>query len=430
MEFSITKISPTEESIQYTISPEEMNTHFDIAVTKFRSSVELPGFRRGKIPAHILEQRLGDKIIYEVADSVIRKSAEDLHKHKGMVLISEISFDSEDILPQRNSPLELQFSYEILPEIELPSYKNIEASREETPQSDILLEKALPNILANFATTKDSEKTILGNGSDVAIISLQIKENGEELQGYPKENFQWRSTDSGFLKELNPIIQRIPLGETVTETVTFSGEGNLFVNRTCDVTITLHAIQEISTPKFDEAFALQVGEKDLESLRTVLIEHLVKDFKTHAELKAQKDILDTLLQGVHIDVPRPLLDHFVQGAIESAHSQLEAQGFSLEILSSDPRAIYTIFEKDASNVAKGHIFLINVALQENLELTDTEVSMFFYQMAMQTGQDYKKLVQEYKELGIMNTLRQRLLADKAMRFIYDAANITELSTQE
>jgi trigger factor len=193
--------------------------------------------------------------------------------------------------------------------------------------------------------------------------------------------------------------------------------------------VTLNVIKERKLPEADDDLADKLGFNSIDEVR----EHIRKAFADRMEKMekstAQKRLLDQILASVEVPVPQSMVDSQVERMLESKRSSLEKQGKSLDSEGGEQEVRSTLLP-EAEEMVKSHVVLLAIAKREGLTVSNDEVEMHLYRLAINSGQDPQELKKYYEQNNLMFALRDSLLADKAMDRIYENAVIEEQEASE
>lgn len=424
METQYTKEEDCAESVTCTYSIEEVNQAFEKAIKIYASSLQMDGFRKGKVPNSIVEQRVGDELVYKVIEILSRDIYDEVNTAKGILLSSGLSpkvESGEDIpLPQKNSPYSITYIYTCIPEITLPEYTSFENTLVVDPVTEEELEKAIFEFIKQTLPLEDSHSTT-PQDNEVAVLSISIKENDVLIGEQAELNFTL--PNDTFLKPLEETIRVMEKGTSKEIVLTFpvgtSLENTSIVSgKTCNISLTLRDIRKIPTLSGNTEVLKTMGYDEYDDFREAY-KKLLHEYKTaSAKTNLQREIISSLARQVTCEIPTVLIELYNDAVLDNFESIANTQGFSINLFASEFKHIAQMAEELARDMAKNQIVLLNIAKQEGLSVTDAEFGTFIHQLAQQSGVDPMKLYEEYKENDMLLVLHQRLLADKTSLFVY------------
>ena len=430
MEYQVEDISPVKKRVTVNTSVEEVNAALGAAVTMFKKDLKMDGFRQGKVPTSVVENKFRNEITDQATRDLFNVHFSQIFGELGVDPVSGIDMEGDAQL-QRDQDLTYSFGFEYIPELDLPEYNGLQTSQNKVEITDDMVESALQRILRENSTlelVKEDRKPIDG---DVAVIDFTAYQDGEALSDLQAEGFELPLGEGQALESFEEIIKELSPGETGQGDVTFPED---FLNKdlagsTVTMQVTLNVVKERKLPEIDDELADKLGFNNIDEVR----EHIRKAFAERMDKMeksaAQKRLLDQILATTEVPVPQSMLDSQVDRLMESKRSNLEKQGKSLDSEGGE-EAVRQSLVPEAEEVVKSHVLLLAIAKREELTVSNEEVDLHVYRMAINSGQDPQELKKYYEQNNLMFALRDSLLADKAMEKIYENAVIEEKTPEE
>ncbi len=430
MEYTVEDLSPVKKQVNVTVDAKEVEAAIMGAVALYRTSVQIDGFRKGKVPASVIEKRFREKIYAEAKQDLVNVHINKIVTELNASPVSGIDFDGKDLV--RDEDFVYSISFEVLPTFEIPMYEGIEVNQEKAVVKDEEVEEFIERLRKDRAELVVAE----GNGpavdGQVADIDFAAYEDGIALEGISAQNFQMNLGEGQALESFEELVKSTALGETKEGDVSFPEDflASDLAGKTITMKVTVHAIKERKLPELNEEFAKAMGQESIESLRQAFIDSYVRSRTNLHKGTAQKEMLDKLLKMVDFELPESMVDTHLRSMVAEEQSKAERQGRSLESMGKSVEKLYEEHRKEAEDITRAQVFLMSVAKKEGLEVQDQEVDMAIYQMAQRSGQDFKQLKDDYVNSGSVFILRDRMLADKAMEAIYTKAKVNEVESVE
>jgi trigger factor len=324
--------------------------------------------------------------------------------------------------------LTYSFSFEILPEFELPAYEGMEAEQEKA----VVDAEEVREVLDRIRRDKSTLHPVDGNSPPVdgqgAVISFEGFEDGKPLEGIKAQNFELSRGERQALEAFEDLIKTIPLGEEKEGDIAFPAD---FINpqlagKNVRMRIHVHAVKDRRLPALDQNLAKSMGFEDVDKLSAGISESYRKNRESLHRAAAQKKLLDTLLKTVDFTLPESMVDLNVKSLLVDMQGRLERQGKNMASLGKSYEDLREQVLPEARNITRSQVFLLRVARKEKLEVPEQEIDSHLYQAAMRSGEDFPSLKDAYVKSGMIFHLRDRLLADKAMEAMYAKAAIKEV----
>ena len=431
MEYKVEDLSPVKKQINITVPVDEVNAALAATIAMYRTNVDLKGFRKGKVPSSVIEGRFKKEVYSEATQDLVNVHINEVMGDSEFTPVSRIDFDGGELV--RDEEFTYSISFEVMPEFELPSYEGFEVEEEKVVVDEKEVDEVIDRIRGNMAENVAVAETRAAKDGEIAVIDFAAYENGEAIEGVSAENFQMSLGDKQALEDFEALVKTITVGESGEGEVTFPEDfiNPEFAGKTVNMKVTVHAIQEKKLPELDDELAKKAGGFDsVEKMREAVVESYKTSRDQLNKSQAQKTMLDALLKTVEFPLPESMVDQHVDSLIQERIERLERQGKSIESLGKTPEELRAEVRPEAEEIAKTQIFLIAAAKKEGVEVTEQEVDMQLHQIAMRSGQEFHVVKDYYSKNNLLFSLRDRLLADKAMDAIYEKANVTEVEPKK
>ncbi len=426
MEYKIEDISTVKKKVNVTVDPKEVDAAIMASVALYRTSVQIDGFRKGKVPTSVIEKRFQEKIYQEAKQDLVNVHINQIMQDLEVTPLSGIDFDGKDI--ERDATYEYSISFEVLPTFDLPNYEGIEVVQEKAQVSPAEVDEFIERIRKERAELVVAE----GNGpavdGQVVEIDFQAFENDQPIEGISAQNFQMNLGEGQALEDFENLVKSISLGETKEGEVSFPKDflAPDLAGKTITMKVSVHAIKERKLPEVNDELAKGMGQESVEKLREAFVETYTRSRTSLHKGAAQKQLVDTVLKMVEFELPESLLDNHTRSLVAERKARVESQGRNIESLGKKLPELMDEARPEAESITRAQVLLMSIAKKEGLEVQEQEVDMAIYQMAQRSGQDFKQLKDEYVNTGAIFTLRDRILADKAMEVMYTKAKVTEV----
>lgn len=425
MDYTVEDISPVKKKIHITVEPQEIEAAILATVAVYRTTVNIDGFRKGKVPASVIESRFRDKIYEEAKQDLVNVHINDVVQSLKLTPLSGIDFDGKELV--RDEPYVYSISFEVLPTFDLPPYEGMEVTQEKAAVAESEVDDVIARILKERAELTPAEGHGPAVDGQTVDVDFTAFENGQPIEGVSAQNFQMPLGEGQSLHEFEALVKTIPLGETKEGEVRFPDDfiAQALAGKTATFKVTVHAIKDRKIPELDETLAKALGYENADAVRTAIVDSYTQSRTNLHKATAQKTLLDSLLKMVDFPLPETVVANHLNAMVADRKVRLERQGKSLAALNTTEEALADELRPQAEASARVQVFLLTVAGKEQLEVAEQEINVAIYQMSQRTGEDFKQLKDAYVRSGTIFTLRDRLLADKAMEAMYAKATVIE-----
>lgn len=430
MEYKVEDLSPVKKKVAVTVPVEEVEAAIASTIAMYRTNVDLKGFRKGKVPSSVIEGRFRKDIYAEASQELVNVHINEIMGETEANPVSRIDFDGDDF--ERGKVFEYTLSFEVMPTFELPDYDGMEVEEEAVEENEDEVNEVIERIRGNLAEVVPVAESRPAKEGEIAVIDFTAYENGEPVEGTAAQNFEMPIGDKQALDAFEELVKSIAPGEEKEGEVTFPEDflNPEFAGKTMTMKVKVHAVKEKRMPELDDELAQKAGGfESVEKMREAVTQSYMQSRTQLSKSQAQKSMLDSLLKGLDFPLPDSMVDMYIDNLIQEQAGQLERQGKSLDSLGKKPEELREEKRPEAEQIAKTQIFLVTVAQKEGVEVSEQEVDMQLYQMSMRTGQEFKALKDYYVRNNLIFTLRDRLLADKAMDAIYEKAEVKKIEAK-
>lgn len=427
MEYKVEEISPVERKIVVDIPVEEVNASITATVALYKTSVDIKGFRKGKVPSSLIESRFRDKIYQEATGDLINYQLNEILGETKLQPLSRLDVDAKELV--RGESFTYTVSFEVAPDFELPEYGKLEVEQEAVEVDTKEIEDVIERIRTNLAELKDVEEDRVAQDGDVAIINFNAWQEDKALDEIKADNFQLPLGDGQALEGFEDIVTKLKKGENGEGDITFPEDfiNKDFAGQTVTMRVKLVNLKQRILPEVDDEFAKKAGGfPSVEKMREAIESSYMTSRKNLVKAAAEKKLLDGLMEKTDFMLPPALVEENIDRMILDLKARVESQGRRIETLGKTPEELREEYKPKSEELVRTQLFLLAVAKKEELKVENQEVDTYIYQEALRQRQDPETLRRQYEDNNLMFALRDRLLADKAMELIYSQAEVKEV----
>lgn len=327
MKSTVENLNPTRVKLTVEVPFDELKPHFDRAYKALAGQVNIPGFRRGKVPAKILDARLGrGTILSEVVNEAVPAKYSEAVGEANLLVLGQPDIEVTRI--DDGDALAFTAEVDVRPEITLPALGDIAVSVDDVEVAEADIDEQMEALRERFATTTPAERPAADG--DLVTIDLAASVDGDALDEAATEGLSYRVGAGDLVDGIDEAIIGLSAGESTTfSTKLVAGP---FAGQDADVTVTVQGVQDRTLPDVDDDFAQLASEFDtVEELRADLAEKIRRVKNREQGVQARDRVLDALLEIT--DVPAP--EGIVNAEFESrAHDAVHAFDHSEDALNA------------------------------------------------------------------------------------------------
>jgi trigger factor len=416
----ITQVNGCRKNLAGEISAEDVEKEIEIITREYSRTVKIPGFRPGKTPAGIIRRRFEKEIQDEASQRIMDRAWGEAIDTNNLYPLGRPEIMEFENKP--GAPLKFKLTFEELPAIEVKDYKGVEIKQDSAEVKEEDMTQAIDRVREQYAQFVPVE----GEAGDGHFVLIDVDGLTEgESTPFHDEDVTLIVGHSQTATDFSENLRGAKVNDTRSFEVSYPGDyGNKKIaGKKVAYTVLVNEIKERQLPELNDDFAKDIGFDNLEAFRDGLHEELITQAGSAAEKKARDELLDAIIARQPIDVPDCLVAEELDGYTRRLINNMAYQGIDVKHIGFDWKKIYDEQRPYAEQSVRRMIFLDAIAKQENLEVSEEDISEELDKLASQSNKSAEAWRAEFKKADRMDELKQGLLQDKALDFIYRNANI-------
>lgn len=413
MKSSVETLSPTRVKLTIEVPFDEMTDSIASAYKRIASQVNVPGFRRGKVPSQIIDQRFGrGAVLEEAVNDVLPKVYDEAVREHEVFVVSQPEIDITEL--EDGDKLVFTAEVDVRPDFDLPDYESIEVEVDDAEVTDEKIDVQLNELRKRFGTAVPVERA--AQDDDLVLIDVEGVLDGEKLEDYSATALSYEVGSAGMVSGADEAIRGLKEGES--NTFTFTPEEGELSGKEITLTVEVKGVRERSLPDADDEFAQLASEFDtLEELREDLRTRVEKMALVEQGMAAREKVLEYLLDAVDIEIPEKLLAAQVDEHFQDGHGH-DDDDHHAEVASDARKSIKTQFVLD------------KVAEAENLEVGQAELSQWLVSQAPRYGMTPDQFAQALVDAGQVQMAVSDVRRGKALALVLQKAAVKDKSGNE
>lgn len=425
MKSAVETLSPTRAKLTVEVPFEELKPSLDAAYQKIAKQINVPGFRRGKVPPQVIDRQVGRGVVLdEAVNDVLPKAYIEALTENSLTPLAQPEIEVTKF--EDNEGLEFTAEVDVKPEITLPSYDGLTATVEDLAVSDDDVTEQVDALRERFATLIDVERP--AKDGDFVVIDLVATQDGEVVEGAEIAGFSYKVGNGGMIDGLDAALEGAAIDEEKTF-ITQLVSGDL-VGQDVEVKVKVTGVQEQELPELDDDFAQEASEFDtLAELRDDVRERLTRGKRLEQAAAARDAVLEALLEQVEIPLPETMVTEELNARRENLEQQLVMSGLTLEKYLEEEGQTQEEFEADLDRRVRDAVaaqFLLDeIADKEEMGVDQAELTQHMIRRAQQSGQDPQEFVNHMFEHNHVPDLVQEIRRGKALQLLVEGATVTD-----
>ena len=410
--------------LKVTIEGENWKTAQTKAFNKLAKELEIPGFRKGSVPAAMAKKYVpAQKIMLEAVEHCAQDLLDAGIDEHSLWPISRPELNIEEISEEAAT---MSFTFAVKPEVKLGEYKGLAYEVAETSVSEEEVDAELKRIQENFAELEVKEEGEVENG-DTAVIDFEGFKDGVAFEGGKGENYPLEIGSNSFIPGFEEQVIGMKKEETKDINVTFpeNYQAAELAGQPVVFKVTVHEIKAKVLPELNDDLAKDVNAPDVETmddLKALIRKNQEEQKQQNAENEATNKLISTVVDACEVEIPEVMIKNETDDMIQDYANRLQQQGISLtqffQITGQSEETLREQMAKDAESKVKLRLVLDAIATQENLEVGEEDIDTEYGLIASQYNMEKEKV----KELIPASSISYDVRLRKALDLIKDSTN--------
>ena len=405
------------------VDVETFNKGLDEAFKKIAKTINVPGFRKGKITRKFFEQRFGVESLYQEALDKILPNA-----YMKAVVETEIEpVDQPEVDIQqmkKGEPLVFTAKVTVKPEFELGTYKGLKAKELDTVVTDEDIVEELKRMQEGHADLVLKEDGVVEEG-DTAVIDFEGFVDDVAFEGGKGTNYSLVIGSNTFIPGFEDQLIGLKAGESKDVVVTFPEEYHAsdLAGKEAVFKCTVHEIKTKELPELNDDFVAELNQEGidtLDQLKEDIKKRLEEQKKHEAEVALHDSLIDQIIENTSIDLPEAMITTEVDRMIQEFEQRLGSQGMNLELYyqytGGNEESLRIQMKDEGTRRVQTRLILEAIAKAENIEATEDDVHEEFSKVAEQTGMPIEQIRTLIQDVA---AVKKDIVLRKAIEFLVE-----------
>jgi len=417
-----------EGLLKVTVPAEKVDKALDQAFKKVVKQINVPGFRKGKVPRPIFEQRFGVEALYQDAVDILLPEAygEAIEETK----INPVAQPEINVTQiEKGKDFEFEATVTVEPEVKLGDYKGLEIEKQDSELTDKDLQDAIDHSLGHLADMVVKEDGAVEEG-DTVNIDFDGYVDGEQFEGGQADGYDLEIGSGSFIPGFEDQLVGVKTGEEKDVVVTFPEEYHAeeLAGKEATFKTKVNEIKYKEVPELTDEIANELDsdatsvDESKENLRKRLSEETAQD----AENVEKEEAINKATENTTIDIPQAMIDTELDRMVQEFGQRIQQQGLDLQtyfqISGQDESQLREQMKDDAEQRVKTNLTLSAIADEENIEVTDEDIDKELEKMSSQ----FNISVEDIKQtLGSTDIIKNDVRIQKVIDLLRDNAKYVD-----
>lgn len=412
MKSTVEKLSPTRVKLSIDVEFSELKPHIDGAYKTLSEKINIPGFRKGKVPAAMIDQRVGrGAVLDEAINAALPNFYSQAAKENDVLVIGRPNVDITEL--KDNEKLSFTVEVDIRPEIALPDFAQIKIEVDDVVVTDSDLDKQIESLQIRFGTLTTVEKTV--ESGDFVSIDLLATDGGKEIDGGSAKEISYEVGSASMIEGLDEALIGLKVGESKSFETALVGMPE---SQKASVQVTLKAVKKRELPPLDDAFAKLASEfETLAELKADLSNRLKRVKELEQGAQARDLLVEKLTTTVEIPLPAEIIEAEV-------NDHLEKEGRL-----ADDKHRAEVNEEVKATITR-EFLLDSIVKAEAVSVNESELTEYLVRASTRYGMSPDQFIKEVSQAGQITTMVAEVARAKALAQVLGKVKIVDKSGKQ
>ena len=425
MKITRENLENNEVELTVEIEADQLKKAKNTACKNLATRLNIPGFRKGKAPATVVERQIGiEAVMEEAADILIRQNANEALKKEDLTPVTEMK--SEIITNEEGKDFVFKVTFTPYPDVKLGKYKGLEVEKEVEEVTDEDVDKQIDVLRDHHAKLIDTDENAVVENGDFITLDFEGSINGEKFEGGTGKSYPLTIGSGTFIPGFEDQLIGTKVNGEKDVKVTFPEDyhSEEYAGKDAVFKCKVLSIKHKELPELNEEFIKKISKfETLEDFKADIKKNLESGAKYRALEKQQRDAVKLAADNMVVDIPPVMIENRIDQMINEFTLQLSSRGMTMEnymqYSGSDMNSIRESYRERAEEEVRIDLMLEAVAKEEGIESDPKDVEYEIATMAMTYRVAPKQIVKILKENRQFSAIANNVRRRKAMKFIID-----------
>ena len=408
MKSAVETLSPTRVKLTVEVPFDELKPSLDAAYGRIAKQINVPGFRKGKVPARVIEQRFGRGVVLEEAvNDALPKAYDEAIRENAIMPVGRPEIDVTEL--EDGAALTFTAEVDVRPEFDLPDFSSVTVEVDAAEPSDDDVDQQLDALRGRFASLKEVERA--SADGDVLLVDISgATAEGDDVEDLSGQALSYELGSDGMLPGFDDAVRGASKDDT--RTFEFTPQNGDWAGIPLTVTVAVKAVRERELPALDDDFASMASEFDtVDELRADVRTRLGRLKRLEQGAQARDVLLEKLLEIVDIPLPEGVIAAEVQEHFADGHDSGDEHRAEVE--------------KQAREALKSQFILDKIAETAEITVGETELSAWLVQQAPRYGMSPDAFAKALVEAGQVPMAISDIRRAKALASLLETVQVVD-----
>jgi trigger factor len=438
----ITRLENSNVKLTLTVPRDDVRTQYNDLLKDYSKNIQMPGFRKGKVPRDVLIRKFGDALKGEALSRIMEASVSEVFQDESLSREDKpLPYSTPQIqdTPTLDLDADLSFSmvYDVLPRVTVGSWKELEVEVPDVSIDDEDITRELEELRERNAIVFDRDDGDAARENDVVTVNYhEIGENGETLPNSERQDFVFTLGSGYNVYKFDDEIVGMKKGETREFVKTWPGDesDSVLAGQTKKLSVSLTALKEKQLPELDDDFAQDVDEKykTLEDLKNSIRERLDKGLERRLRDVKVSKLLEKIMENTPVIIPESMIRVEMEGRWRNLARRFGASiEETMEIMKKSGKTAEEIgneWRPAAEKALHSRLIVETLIEEQKFEISDEEMEKEVETMALESGTALEEFKKYYEQENMKEYIRDDLKERKLYELLLAENNIKKGNT--
>ena len=417
MKVEVTDSGSWRKTLDIEVPSDDVKQRLAEAYKSYSKSLNLPGFRKGKVPVSVVKTRFGPAILQEVLTKTEEEFYREASQAEGITPVSQATIEDQSY--EDGEPLRFKASVDVKPDIEVENYKKLKVVRPVYKIGDEQVDERLQMLREQNATETSVERpAALG---DVLVADFaELGDDGLPVAGREQEDRVFLIGGPNANHDLDNQLVGLSGGDEREVDYTHDHEDGESHEHTTKFRVVAKEIRERELSELDDEFAKDLGDfESLDALKQRIQDDIQGQADSATRNRLVENIVEELIAQNEFDVPDSMVDNYIENMIESIKRERQGQEIDEEAFRSEGRS-------GAERGVKRYLLLEAIAQQESVEVTEEDLDKHLEEMSERHNVEGSRIRQILGRSGQLERIKSELLDNKVFDFLIENAKVEDV----
>lgn len=430
LQVQIASPSACERHVTVTISRQDVDRYLDEAYSELMDTASVPGFRVGRAPRKLVENRYKDEVGDKIKGSLLMDSLTQISEEQSFTAISEPDLNLEAIEVPDEGPMVFEFDIEVRPEFDLPNWKGLKVERPVREFTDADVDEQIELMLARYGQLVPHDGPAAEG--DYVTVNIRTTADGQQVAFDEERSVRVRPQLSfldGRMEDFGTLMAGVRAGDKRTGSLqlTQDAPNEALRGKQVDVEFEVLDVKKLKLPELTEDFLQEIGNfESEEKFREAVRANLQRQLEYEQQRKARQQITAELIKKADWDLPPGLLKRQSVRELERAVMELRRAGFSETEIRARQNELRQNSAASTAKALKEHFILERIAEEEKIEAEEGDFEQEILLIALQSGESPRRVRAQIEKRGLMDVLQNQIVERKVLERVQAEASFTDL----